>query len=335
MGVAQGYQGEAVVMTRNLYAGTDYASLLNPPPGELGLLKSVEAAWNQVLSNNFPERARALADEIVAARPDLIGLQEVTLLSTTNQTNGKLGPGFDHLEILLGELSARGAPYTALVSTNDFDAAMPTLPAAVGGADLVIRIVDRDVLLTRADLPAAALEVLGTQSGQFEERMMLLGMVPLVRGWVAADVRVRGILLRIVSTHLEPYDESVQLCQAQALLDGPARTELPLVLLGDFNSGSPDSETPFKATYAYLLDSAHGLSDAWRTLDPTSPGFTSSQAPDLRNPASQLSSRIDFVLTRGLRAKGASLTGYLPVSKTPSGLWPSDHAGLQVALDLA
>jgi endonuclease/exonuclease/phosphatase family metal-dependent hydrolase len=331
---SDGPDHEVVVMTRNLYAGTDYTSFLSPPPGELGLPQAVEAEWQQVIANNFPERAPALAAEIAAERPDVIGLQEVTLLSSTSQTTGEPGPGFDHLEILLGELSARAAPYRAVAVTHDFDASMPTLPAAVGGADLVVRIIDRDVILVRDDLPATTIEVLRTQSGQFEERMILLGMIPLLRGWVAADLRVRGITFRIVSTHLEPYDERVQLQQAQALIAGPAQTELPLVLLGDFNSGSPESETSFKATFDYLMQTAHRLTDAWATVEADAPGFTSSQQADLRNRASQLSSRIDLVLTRCLQPKRVMLVGDSIEARTASGLWPSDHAGLWVVLGL-
>jgi hypothetical protein len=43
----------------------------------------------------------------------------------------------------------------------------------------------------------------------------------------------------------------------------------------------------------------------------------------------QLRSRIDLVLIRdGVRARTAEVIGVDPALRTPSGLWPSDHAGV-------
>jgi hypothetical protein len=45
-------------------------------------------------------------------------------------------------------------------------------------------------------------------------------------------------------------------------------------------------------------------------------------------------SRIDYVFSRGgLKAGDATLVGADPNSRTPAGLWPSDHAGLFAGLD--
>jgi hypothetical protein len=46
--------------------------------------------------------------------------------------------------------------------------------------------------------------------------------------------------------------------------------------------------------------------------------------------------RVDLVLTRGeaLQAQNGALFGITPASKTASGLWPSDHAGVALQYSL-
>lgn len=48
-----------------------------------------------------------------------------------------------------------------------------------------------------------------------------------------------------------------------------------------------------------------------------------------------LSERVDLVLTRGpFHVEKASLVGNEASDRLPSGLWPSDHAGVVVTLEL-
>ena len=67
------------------------------------------------------------------------------------------------------------------------------------------------------------------------------------------------------------------------------------------------------------------------------PGYTCCQAGDLTNPVSQLYERIDIVFTRNIAlVTGQSiLIGDTPAERTPSGLWPSDHAGVVTRLESA
>jgi hypothetical protein len=100
------------------------------------------------------------------------------------------------------------------------------------------------------------------------------------------------------------------------------------VFVGDFNSAADGSST---ATYANLI--AAGLQDAWTHVLPGDPGYTSTQNADLMNPISLLSERIDLVLHRGgFSALDVELVGENPADRTPSGLWPSDHAGIVATL---
>ena len=83
------------------------------------------------------------------------------------------------------------------------------------------------------------------------------------------------------------------------------------------------------------IDHRSGFSDAWQAKHPSDPGFTCCQATDLLNPTSTLTERVDLVLTRGpFHVAKASLVGDEASDRLPSGLWPSDHAGVVVTLEL-
>ena len=67
-----------------------------------------------------------------------------------------------------------------------------------------------------------------------------------------------------------------------------------------------------------------------------SEGFTCCQESDLRNATSTADGRIDLVLYRGrFRVIDVTVEGTDPAtSKTPSGLWPSDHFGVLANVEL-
>ncbi|MDP6368396.1 MAG: hypothetical protein QF615_02220, partial [Planctomycetota bacterium] len=66
------------VASYNLYLGADIAPIMAATDGAT-LIGAVSAAWAQVRANDFTERAVAIADQIEAEGPDLIGLQEVSI----------------------------------------------------------------------------------------------------------------------------------------------------------------------------------------------------------------------------------------------------------------
>ena len=148
------------------------------------------------------------------------------------------------------------------------------------------------------------------------------------------DVKIRGKSFRLISTHLDngcpmPDPFAVQEAQAAELLSGPAATKLPVVLVGDFNSPGDGSG----ATYNSII--AAGFDDAAVEAGIGSLA-TCCQAADLLNSGSTLTQRIDFVLFRGaFSVHGAVTIGDSQADRTPSGLWPSDHAGLAATLELA
>jgi endonuclease/exonuclease/phosphatase family metal-dependent hydrolase len=117
--------------------------------------------------------------------------------------------------------------------------------------------------------------------------------------------------------------------QGNELLSGPAATDLPVVAIGDFNSRADGSGTP---TYANLI--AAGFQDAWSAVHPGDPGYTCCFVSGLID-GPPLAGRVDLVLARGrFTALDAQIVGEESDDRTPSGLWPSDHAGVVATLEL-
>jgi len=321
------------VMTRNLYHGVD-AQIFDVPNATTvpDLLNKVAAVYNGYFTSNFAERAEAVAAEIEATRPDLIGLQEAILVRTQFPPDGGAtlasDVALDYLQILLDALAERGLRYDVAVQTHAFDF---ELPSALG---FDVRHTDREVILARADLSPGSLKLSNAQSGAFAVNCAipttLLGPITIQRNWVSVDAKIRGASLRFLSTHLDgdclPVTSSIQRAQARELLAGPAATEVPTVLVGDLNSpadGTGDA-------YNDLISA--GFSDVWPVAG-NGAGLTCCQADDLLNVASILDRRIDLILFRGgLATIEAVIVGDDASRRTASGLWPSDHAGVTATL---
>jgi endonuclease/exonuclease/phosphatase family metal-dependent hydrolase len=143
-------------------------------------------------------------------------------------------------------------------------------------------------------------------------------------------VTLRGQTFRFINTHLEPEGplNAIQVAQGNELLSGPANTSLPVILVGDFNSRADGTGTP---TYNNLIGA--GFKDAWSTTHPGELGNTWSHDADLLNTTVNLTRRLDLVLYRNnLCALDADVVGDELSDRTPSGLWPSDHAGVVATL---
>lgn len=334
-------------MTRNVYIG----ALLDPIVGATNPVQIpvlVSQTLGQIIATDFPARSAALAREIVETRPDVVGLQEVTLFRVQAPGDFLAGnpvpatePVLDYLEILLLQLAAQGASYVVAAVATNWDAELPMVTPTGDGFRLDdLRATDYDVLLIRSDLPAGHLRVLGQASGNYATSFqIMIGGIPVAfpRGWCLADLWIRGRAVRVINTHLESVSPLLRSAQALELVGGPAGVDGEVVCLGDFNS-----DPAFPPPEAYGVMAAAGFSDAWALAHPGDPGYTWGQADDLLNPVSTLSERDDHVWFRGTgwSVLSAERTGESPEDRVPSLvnpqnlLWPSDHAGLVVRLRL-
>ncbi len=325
--------GPVTVMVRNLFIGSDLEALM-----EVSTLLDVPDAgaqvWAEIQATDFEERAEALADEIAAARPHLVGLQEASLFRIQSPGDFIFGnlvsarnPVLDYLEILLAALERRGLSYRAVAISTGTDLEGPMRVA--GGID-DLRLTDREVIIARSDVEVTDIRA---ENYSATQRVSPGGVdelaINLVKGWTSVDATVGGLSFRFVSTHLEisRFGDEVQLAQAEELLAALSGETLPTILVGDFNSPAGGMTTP---TYGNLIDA--GFSDVWDAVG-SGEGFTCCQKTDLREPTSNLRLRVDLILVRGkIEVCEASVVGDEPGDRTPGGLWPSDHAGVVATL---
>ena len=322
------------VMTQNIYQGTELEHVLaatTPVEAAFG----VATDYGNVVATNFPERADALAAEIVREQPTLVALQEVATWRTQSPFDPSTPPStvsYDFLQILLDALKAHGTPYKVAVvhdNWNAVGAGFLNLPAFTLTG---VRLTERTAILARADLKPDDLTLSNPQSGESVAATVipiLTGPFRIAGSWLSVDAKVHGKSFRLITTHLDPISDSVRSAQANEILAGPGNTDLPVVLVGDLNSLTTS------AAYASLTGA--GLVDTWLAAHPGDPGLTCCQVPpdSIVNPLSQLTQRVDYVLAgTGTRILDEHLVGDTPAARTASGFWPSDHAGISATLEL-
>lgn len=345
-------RGDLAVVTWNVYYGADLDALL--APGELPLPVRVAQVFGQVQATNAPERAAAMAQLIAAARPDLVGLQEVARYRVQSPGDFLDGAGnvqnpfpnaatevFDFVSLLLDALASEGVSYVQASRTTTFDVELPMFTGGPCPPCDDLRLTESVAVLARSDV-----EISNPDGDVFAINLPVsvegFG-IEILKGWASIDVTVKGITRRFVTTHLEPADigpdhavipevEQIQLAQAAELLGVIDASDVPVILTGDLNS-DPDGST----TDTYGFFTAEGFVDAWAVGRPRGEGYTANQAADLMNARSQLFHRIDFVLYRDeVTASGHSFRGAVHAERlgeeqgdrTASNLWPSDHAGV-------
>jgi endonuclease/exonuclease/phosphatase family metal-dependent hydrolase len=316
------------VMTRNLYLGANLDAIVQAKSTREAF-SAVEKGWADVQANDFPTRARAIAKEIASARPDFVGFQELSLYRTQTPADFTVTPAttvvLDYAKELNKALAARKLHYRFLAIGNATDAELPSGDPP----NMDIRLTIRDGLLVRID---KKIKIRRVRTGLYSTTTLLFGgFVTAKRGWVMADATVSGRTFRVVTTHLESFNNASQVAQGQELVapGGPEATNLPTVLLGDLNSRADGTGTP---THANLL--AAGFLDAWPQVHPAVVGLTCCHGEDLRQVGGPFYSRIDYVLLRnGFRAVAAGIVGEEPADRL-NGLWPSDHAGVWARLRL-
>ena len=352
---------KVTVMTRNLYLGAD----LTPGTQAKSLQELVNGAGNilnQVDANNFPVRAKGLAKEITAQKPDIVGLQEASLWRTEPCDQNPLPPKattvrYDYIKSLLAEVNKSAKLYRVAVVKNEFDfevwvnsdgneqTAGPNCPM---GSEINGRLTMRDAILVRKGVKVAK-----AKSGTFSTllRVKPAGVnVDVTRGWTAMDATVRGKKFHFVNTHLEAFDNSpngnptntnetlgngeIREAQAKELIanGGAARSKLPVVLLGDLNS---DTKTEVKKgdglAYRALLDSKFVDRSTYKPLGCClNADVLTANGGGKR---ADFDHKVDHVMTNApkkIKLVKSVITGLSPVN----GYYDSDHAAVVSTLKI-
>jgi hypothetical protein len=187
------------VMTRNIYLGGDITRPIRAAldrTGQQGVLALGHAnhELRQVVDRtDFVTRSRLLAEEIAAAQPDLVGLQEVALWRRgPMQLNSGGAPDatevdYDFLAILLADLASRGVHYQTVHVQQESDVEAPAFTgnpfAGTAGSAEDVRLTDRDVILVRS---GAGIRIEGSGGGHYRPQFAVkLGdtTFPFVRGY--------------------------------------------------------------------------------------------------------------------------------------------------------
>ncbi|WP_198145332.1 endonuclease/exonuclease/phosphatase family protein [Frankia sp. EAN1pec] len=323
---------QLTVNTYNLYLGADLTPIVTAPDQQ-EMINQARIAYEHVLWADFPARAQAIAKLLARQRPDVLGLQEVALWQE-GPIGGPLRTTVDYLPILQKALKERGLNYEVAAENTNFSGQLPI------SATRQVRFTDHDAILVRTGIPGRW-QVSHPESHEYVARLTLptaAGPFTITRGWSAVDVTARGKTVRVANTHLEPVSPQVRNAQANELYSALVTATRPVILLGDLNSQPSDLTGP------YGLFTQGGYTDAWATIHGPDGGFTATQI-ELDVMPSTLDRRIDYVLyqpTRPehsdleqVRAARATVIGNKLRDRTPSGLWPSDHAGVVAALTVS
>lgn len=331
---------EVRVMTYNLAVGIDLDTIFLQPT-LLGVEKQAEIAWAQKDESNFEVRAVAVAEQIDAARPDLVGLQEVAQFFRQFPPDGPpppFGPGTlaggtpvkDFLVLLLAELQKRSLDY-AVVSDGTTQGVVTNADVEVTGADANgtptadYRVVDREVVIARSGVTVTRVRR-GNYAAHIDVPIPGLPTpFPYQRGWVAVDVLKDGKAFTFLSTHLDAFDPRVQGAQAHELL-GIVSSGAPTLVVGDMNSDPADTAWP---AHGVLVTPTTGFADSASELGASAPSCCYDAI--CKDPNARPTRRVDLVLhSPHFEARSVELRG----TSMENGLWPSDHRGVSAVLGL-
>lgn len=256
---AQAADAQVKVMTRNLYLGADVGVAMDLIPD---LSAAAQFMWDQVKKTDFNKRAPRLAAEVIAQKPEVIGLQEATIWFCKKNIFSKRTEVFNFTKQFLAATKAQGTEYvlaqkdgkTAL--NNGYSiAAVPfvtmvndpeTFQPLFGQDKAACGFEIADALAIRADLAAKVLRVGNTE---FEQTYTIVPTIMTIyRGYTWADIQIENTPVRFVATHLESlWDENKvpnAAIQAQQLIKDLSDTKNPIIVMGDFNSDPRDPRMP-------------------------------------------------------------------------------------------
>ncbi|MGB3050307.1 MAG: hypothetical protein WBB42_04880 [Polyangiales bacterium] len=222
-------QDKIDVMTQNQYLGADLTPIITAP-NPAAFNDALISALQQIAANDYPARSKQLAGLIADRLPELVGLQEMfafTCLDTPTPGDGCAEPSFsnafnDHLDLTLTELAELDETYVDVAIIENLNITLPVFLDNDEFPDILVTVLDRDVVLARADVQAAPVPFSaicgqgplpgvpganGSPGCNYEniaEVDTSLGVpVKVQRGFVGVDAIVGGKVYRFVNTHLE------------------------------------------------------------------------------------------------------------------------------------
>ncbi len=228
------------VLTRNLYLGADLGPAIQAT-SQAEFLAATTAIWQMVQRNDFHVRAQGIADEIAAARPELVGLQEAYTWTYATSPTAEETIVYDFVGSITDALAERGLAYRPVASIELTDLQAPILVSVSPVTLAYLRMIDHGVVLAREDVHAR-----NGQGHVFSSLLpiQILGQPSQVkRGWVSVEVKHQGEWFTFVSTHLEAYHWYYRWLQAQELAAAGQAIRGRLVLVGDLNSDPLDGRT--------------------------------------------------------------------------------------------
>lgn len=374
------------VMSRNLYLGADVGVALELIPD---FPAAAQFMWDQVAATDFSKRASKLAAEVIANDVDVVGLQEATTWFCKKNLWSKKVVVFNFTEEFLQATKAAGREY--VLATKDGVRALnvgysiPAIPyltmvndplrfQPIFGSDRAACGFEiGDAIAIKRELLS---NIRAVGNSEYESSYSIIPKIMTIyRGYTWIDLRYGQSTVRVVSTHLESLWDSgkvpLSAIQAKQLIDDLGQSDMPLIVMGDFNSdprdprspqspnpgGQPESseackaqraqpnlENAITACNAYWLMRAAGFSDVGPdALDGAhftwGMGALLTGADPLRLKSAQemgnkwgFTDRLDYIFTKnGAVAANSKLIGNLPPGE---GLWPSDHAGVSADIIL-
>jgi endonuclease/exonuclease/phosphatase family metal-dependent hydrolase len=249
---AQAAQPTFTVMSRNIYLGADVGVALELIPD---MPAAAQFMWDQVNKNDFSKRSIALAAEIKSYKPDVIGIQEATIWYCKKNAWSKKTEVFNFTDQLL---EALGGDY--VIASKDGTSAfnpgysinpIPFLTMVkdpmrfqklFGQDKAACGFQIGDALAIKKELAGQVIKV---GNSEYENSYSIVPtLMTIYRGYTWADIKIEDVPVRFISTHLESiWDENKvpnAAKQATQLISDVKETNMPLVVIGDFNSDPRD-----------------------------------------------------------------------------------------------
>jgi len=338
------------VLTQNLYVGADVQRIVNAQtPEEIPLL--VAQTFSIIDGTDFKSRARTFALQVKDNKPDVIGLQEVSLIRYQAQSDYFIGNPqmaedvrHDYLSDVMDALAEQGLHYKVAGMVTNIDQELPAF-GTIDGSNIPslydVRLTDHDVILVRDKVKVSEVTPYNYNINLIYPS--IVGDIEYQRGAIGITARIRGEDYRIFNTHLEvrfnDQVAAIQAIQMQELLGLLAAENRATVVMGDLNSApehTADVVYGFPTPYQQM--GMAGYTDAW-DKGGRGNGLTCCRSELLNDFDLALTERIDYIYIRSAQGRDDFASAGKARAETLSditdgGLWYSDHEGLYARIKL-